>query len=257
MRKLSSVFEAQKKTVLSVYVTASYPDLESTAQIVEKLDKAGVDFIELGMPFSDPLADGETIQKASEIAINNGFKIRKLTHQLAEIRSKSDIPLVLMGYFNPIYKFGVENTLKFCYNYGIEAIIIPDLPIEVYKKEYQVLFESYGIDFVFMITPLTSKERILEIDRLSNSFIYLVSTSSVTGGKLDLNEDRYIDDLARIKDMDLNNPVVVGFGIHDHQTFSLVNKYFDGAIVGSAFIKALKQNNSSVEAFVKRIKTGI
>lgn len=228
----------ENKKLLSLYFTAGYPALNDTVHIIQELEKNGVDMIEIGLPFSDPLADGPTIQESSTIALENGMTSALLFEQLATIRQTVQIPLLIMGYLNPILQFGVEKFCQQCAQVGIDGLIIPDLPLEIYQQEYQAIFEKYDLKNIFLITPQTSDERIRQIDAVSNSFIYMVNTASVTGSQTGFGEEQmaYFE---RIAQMQLNNPQVIGFGISNAETFQQATTHQQGAIIGSAFIKHL------------------
>lgn len=238
MNRINQKLQEDKK-LLSIYFTAGYPNLNDTIPIIEKLEKSGVDMIEIGLPFSDPLADGPTIQTSSTQALKNGMSTEVLFDQLKDIRKTVSIPLIIMGYFNPILQYGVENFCKKCAEIGIDGFIIPDLPVDVYHEDYQSIFEKYGLINVFLITPQTSDERIRFIDSVSNGFIYMVSTASITGSQSGFGEEQ-TGYFKRISNMNLKNPQIVGFGIHDKETFGQATQFAKGAIVGSAFIKSLK-----------------
>lgn len=243
----------ETKKLLSLYFTAGFPNLNDTVNIIEELEKNGVDFIEIGLPFSDPLADGPTIQASSTQALENGMTTKLLFEQLKDIRKTVQIPLIIMGYFNPILQFGVEAFCQKCSEIGIDGLIIPDLPIDIYVENYQSTFEKYGIINVFLITPQTSEERIQYIDSISNGFIYMVSSSSVTGNQRGFGEDQQ-QYFKRIADMNLKNPQIVGFGINDKQAFNEATQYAKGAIIGSAFIKNLSEVGiSEIKTFLERI----
>lgn len=249
---LKDIFTNQKP-LLSVFTTAGYPELNSTETNILGLEKAGVDFIELGIPFSDPMADGKTIQDASQVALNNGMNLELLLEQLTEIRQKTKIPVILMGYLNPIYIYGMEKLLQFCQAHQVDGLIIPDISLEEYKRSYQAMFEQYGVHFIFLVTTRTEENRLKEIDQLSQAFIYLVSSSAVTGKTSEFSQEQ-LDAFQRIKQMELNTPIMVGFGIHNPSTFHTVGDYFSGAIVGSAFIRYLAQHPTDFSPFVKGIK---
>ncbi|MGQ8337115.1 tryptophan synthase subunit alpha [Sunxiuqinia sp. A32] len=238
--RINQLFKDKKENILSVYFTAGYPQLEDTVSIIEGLVAKGVDLIEIGMPFSDPVADGPVIQNSSTVALENGMSIKKLFQQLSEIRNKVRIPLILMGYLNPVIQFGVENFCKKCQEVGIDGLILPDLPLSVYQDDYQSIFEQYGLHNILLITPQTSEKRVKEIDDASRGFIYMVSSSSTTGAKSSVS-DFHEDYFERIKQMELNNPRLIGFGISNYETFQNACKYAQGAIIGSAFVKALDQ----------------
>lgn len=245
---------AEDKKLLSIYFTAGYPSLTDTKGIIEDLEKSGVDMIEIGLPFSDPLADGPTIQESSTVALKNGMTTKVLFEQLADIRASVKIPLIIMGYFNPMMQYGVEAFCAKCQEIGIDGLIIPDLPVAEYHKEYQETFEKYGLINVFLITPQTSDERIRFIDSVSNGFIYMVSSASVTGSTSGFGntQESYFE---RIADMNLEAPQIVGFGISTKETFTQATKTSKGAIIGSAFIKHLTQQGvQSIEDFVKKIR---
>ncbi|WP_300570056.1 tryptophan synthase subunit alpha [Flavobacterium sp.] len=244
---------SDNKKLLSLYFTAGFPNLNDTVTIIEELERNGVDMIEIGLPFSDPLADGPTIQASSTQALENGMTTKLLFEQLKDIRKTVKIPLIIMGYFNPILQFGIETFCAKCAEIGIDGLIIPDLPIDIYVENYQSTFEKYGILNVFLITPQTSEERILYIDKISNGFIYMVSSSSVTGNQSGFGEDQQ-QYFKRIAEMNLTNPQIIGFGINDKKTFNEATQYAKGAIIGSAFIKHLSDNGiSAIKTFIQKI----
>lgn len=243
----------ENKKILSIYFSAGFPNLNDTKSLIENLAKNNVDMIEIGLPFSDPLADGPTIQASSTQALKNGMTTEILFVQIKNIRETVEIPLIIMGYFNPILQFGIQNFLKKCQETGIDGLIIPDLPLEIYLSEYKELFESIGIAMIFLITPQTSEERIRLIDANSNSFIYMVSSSSVTGsrGSFDKNQLDYFEKIAA---MNLKNPQIIGFGIHDKITFSQATKHQKGAIIGSSFIQYISKNGiKSIENYIHNV----
>ena len=244
----------QDKKLLSIYFTAGFPQLEDTVPILEQLQEAGVDMIELGLPFSDPLADGPTIQESSTQALRNGMTTDKLFTQLEGIRDHIHAPLIVMGYFNPMMQYGVERFCKRCLEVGIDGLIIPDLPADVYHEQYQSLFQQYGLLNMFLITPQTPDERILYIDQVSEGFIYMVSSAATTGaqGSFGDTQQHYFQ---RIADMKLQSKLLVGFGISNAETYQAAVAHSQGAIIGSAFIKHLEANgNQSVQEFVKTIR---
>jgi len=252
MNRINKKINEDKK-LLSIYFTAGYPNLNDTVSIIENLQKSGVDMIEIGLPFSDPLADGPTIQASSTQALKNGMTTEVLFNQLKDIRKTVSIPLIIMGYFNPMLQYGVEAFCKKCQEIGIDGLIIPDLPLDVYNEQYKSIFEKYGLINVFLITPQTSKERIQFIDSISNGFIYMVSSASVTGGSNGFGEQQ-TNYFKRVKNMKLKNPQIVGFGINNNETFNQATTYAKGAIIGSAFIKHLSKNNvNKIEGFVSSI----
>lgn len=239
MNRINKKLKEDRK-LLSIYFSAGYPNVNDTTTIIQNLEKSGVDMIEIGLPFSDPLADGPVIQKSSTIALQNGMTTSVLFEQLKDIRQTVQIPLLIMGYFNPMLQFGVENFCKKCNEVGIDGLIIPDLPIEVYLEEYKEVFEKYNILNIFLITPQTSDARIRFIDKESGGFIYTVSSASVTGessGFAAVHENYF----NRIENMNLKNPQIVGFGIKDTQSFNQAIKYAKGGIIGSAFISHLTE----------------
>ncbi|MBU2928461.1 tryptophan synthase subunit alpha [Winogradskyella psychrotolerans] len=245
----------QNNKLLSIYFTAGYPKINDTVTIIEHLEKSGVDMIEIGLPFSDPLADGPTIQASSTEALKNGMTSELLFEQLKDIRKTVSIPLIIMGYFNPILQYGVEAFCKKCQEIGIDGLIIPDLPVDVYHSDYKSTFETYGLINVFLITPQTSDERIRYIDSVSNGFIYMVSSASVTGSSSGFGNEQ-TDYFKRIADMTLDNPQIVGFGISNNETFAQATQYGKGAIIGSAFIKHLTNKGiDSIDQFVNLIRS--
>ena len=245
---------ADPKKVLSIYFTAGYPEKEDTTKVLQQLQDSGVDLVEIGLPFSDPLADGPTIQDSSTTALKNGMSTQLLFDQLKDIRKSIHIPLIVMGYFNPMLQYGVDAFLKECAQIGIDGIIMPDLPLAEYKQHYAAMYEKFGIKNIFLITPQTSDARIREIDKASDSFIYLVSTASVTGSKSGFGpeQEAYFE---RIANMKLKNPLVVGFGIHDAHTFTQATKHTSGAIIGSAFIKTITEKGlAGIAAFIQSLR---
>ncbi|MDC6366054.1 MULTISPECIES: tryptophan synthase subunit alpha [Flavobacteriaceae] len=253
MNRIQQKLQEDKK-LLSIYFTAGYPNLEDTVSIIEELEKHGVDMIEIGLPFSDPLADGPTIQKSSTRALKNGMHTTLLFEQLKDIRKTVSIPLVMMGYFNPVLQYGVEEFCKKCQEIGIDGIILPDLPLDVYQDEYEDLFKKYGLINVFLITPQTSEARIHAIDEASEGFIYMVSSASTTGAKQGFGDEQqtYFE---RISAMNLKNPQIVGFGISNSDTFLQATEKTKGAIIGSAFIKHLTEKGvGKIDEFVKGIR---
>lgn len=248
----SKLQESQK--LLSIYFTAGYPNLGDTLPIIEALETSGVDLIEIGLPFSDPLADGPTIQESSTAALKNGMTTEILFEQLKEIRKTVKIPLIIMGYFNPVLQYGVEAFCQKCETIGIDGLILPDLPLDVYVDEYESIFKKYGLINVFLITPQTSEERIRQIDAASNGFIYMVSSASTTGAKSGFGDEQkaYFD---RIAALELSNPQIVGFGISNTATFEAATQKAKGAIIGSAFIKHLTTKGViAIPEFVKGIR---
>lgn len=244
----------EKENILSIYFSAGYPSLNDTAAIIEKLEQNGVDLIEIGLPFSDPLADGPTIQNSATEALKNGMSSQLLFTQIKDIRKTVQIPLIIMGYFNPIIQYGVEEFCKKCAEVGVDGLIIPDLPLEIYIEEYKPLFEKYGLINVLLITPQTSDARIQLIDSVSEGFIYTVSSASVTGNSAGFGSKQE-DYFQRIQNMNLRSPQLIGFGIHDKATFNKASEFAKGGIIGSAFIKHLTEKGVEKTAdFVKAIR---
>ena len=253
MNRINKVFN-KKKNLLSIYFTAGFPDINDTLKIIKELDKSQVDMIEIGLPFSDPLADGPTIQKSSEKALSNGMTTNLLFDQLKDLRKISDTPVVIMGYFNPILQYGIEKFCSNCKDVGIDGLIIPDLPADIFKKNYKIIFEKYKLNMMFLITPQTSNERIDLIDNLSKGFIYMVSSYSVTGAK-DSFDKYQIEYFKRIKKLNLSNPLLIGFGISNKKTFQAACQNSNGAIIGSAYIKYIENHGvSKTRDFIKLIK---
>ena len=257
MNFIQKLFEKKNKNVLSIYFTAGFPHLNDTEIILTSLQKHGADLVEVGMPYSDPLADGPVIQNSSMKALQNGMTIKRLFEQLNKAKAKIKVPLILMGYLNPVLQYGFE---KFCVDAktaGISGIILPDLPISEYEKEYQKIFEENELDFIFLITPGTSEERIKKIDSLSKGFIYAVSSSSITGKITNINaQESYF---MKIQKMGLKNKVLIGFGIRDHQTFNSACKYSAGAIIGTAYINAIEKSeniDATTKSFLNSILKG-
>ena len=257
MNRINKLFKEKKERILSVYFTAGYPELNDTQTIIHELVKNGVDLIEIGMPFSDPVADGPVIQHSSLIALRNGMSIRKLFEQLEDIRMTIVIPLILMGYINPVLQFGVAAFCQKCKEIGIDGLIIPDLPLDIYQEEFQSIFEANQLHNIFLITPQTSDERLMLIDKVSSGFIYMVSSNSTTGAKTSVSDfqKQYFE---RINSVSLKNPRLIGFGISNAETFNNACQYASGAIIGSAFVKALEGPESpenKISRFIHSIET--
>ncbi len=244
MNRIEKLFSNKQKNICSIYFTAAFPQLNDTTAICNALQKHGANMIEIGMPYSDPLADGPVIQHSSMIALHNGITIKLLFEQLKDCRNNLNLPLILMGYLNPVLQYGIE---KFCIDAqyaGIDGIILPDLPLHEYETEYKAIFEKYNLHFIFLITPETSEERIKKIDMVSSGFIYAVSSSSITGTEKNMAaQESYFK---RLEEMKLKNPVMIGFGIKDHDTFLQACKHAAGAIIGTAYIKAI-ENSVDIE----------
>lgn len=257
LNRIEELFREKKKNILSIYFTAGFPCLEDTAIIIHELLKSGADMIEIGIPFSDPLADGPVIQHSSEVALKNGMSVEVLFRQLEKAALiKSQLPVLLMSYLNPILQFGIEKFASHAKECGIAGVIVPDLPLQEYISDYQPIFEKYGLLTIFLITPQTSEERIRLIDTHSKGFIYMVASAGTTGAKLGITADQenYFN---RIKNMKLNNPLMIGFGISDRPTFTKACEYANGAIIGSAFIKSISKDNnlkSNINDFIKSIR---
>lgn len=255
MNRLKLLFEQKKGPILSIYYTAGYPELDNTLDIAEALEKAGVDFLEIGFPYSDPVADGPVIQNSSEKALENGMTLKVLFDQLKNLRQRVSIPILLMGYVNPLLQYGVQNFCKAASEAGVDGVIVPDLPMYEYEELYRTTFEKYGLSNIFLITPQTSEERIRKIDSLTNGFIYMVSSAATTGKNLSLSDttETYF---SRIKAMNLKNPLIIGFGISDKPSFQKAAKFANGAIVGSAFVKFLEQPDAKnrIKEFVETIR---
>lgn len=254
MSRIKKLFQQKQHNVLNVYCTAGYPKLESTLDLIKSMEHNGADIVEVGMPYSDPLADGPVIQASSSIALSNGMTIRVLFEQLKDLRKETQVPVILMGYMNPVLQYGFE---KFCVDaasVGVDGLILPDLPEYEFETEYGAIIKKYGLDFVFLVTPETSVERVKKLDELTTGFLYAVSSSATTGSETDFSVvEKY---LLRLQSMHLKNPVLVGFGIKDKQSFEAVSKYANGAIIGSAFIKALNKGTDielSINTFLSSI----
>lgn len=241
MNRIHTLFQNKQKQVLSIYFTAGFPELEDTVPIMEAIEAAGADIIEIGVPYSDPIADGPTIQDSNMIALENGMSLKKLFSQLEGFREKVSLPVVLMGYLNPIIQYGMEDFCAKCKELGIDGLILPDLPMHQYLEEFKELFEQYGLSNTFLISPQTSEKRITEIDQHSNGFIYMVSSHSITGAKAGISDEQKAY-FKRVQEMKLKNPRLIGFGISDAETFQTASSFSHGAIIGSAFIKIIKDS---------------
>jgi tryptophan synthase alpha chain len=250
MNRINKLFRKKNKNILSIYFTAGFPGLDDTVPILQALQDNGIELVEIGIPFSDPMADGVVIQQSSHAALKNGMSIRRLFSQLTDVRRKIEIPLVMMGYLNPIMQFGFEEFCRECKRVDVDGMIIPDLPMSDYLTDYKPIAEKYGLEFIFLITPETSDERIQEIDENTNGFIYMVSSAAVTGTQNSFINQ--IDYFKRINAMNLKNPRLIGFGVSNKVTKEMVFEYSSGAIVGSAFIKALNET-TDIENAVKLV----
>ena len=256
MNRIDILFNSKYKNILSVYFTAGFPELNDTVTILNQLQHSSTDMIEIGIPFSDPLADGPIIQHSNKVALKNGMTLKLLFEQLKNIRKTISIPLVLMSYLNPVLQFGIEAFCKKASETGIDGIIIPDLPMQEYIEQYKLTFEKYSLHNIFLITPQTSDSRVKLIDENSRGFIYIVSSASITGAKSEISDSQktYFE---KIKKMKLNNPTLIGFGISDNKTFTKACEYAKGAIIGSAFIKAMESEselNKNINNFIVKIK---
>lgn len=254
MKRIEQLFRQKKQNVLNVYCTAGYPQLDSTVRVVKALQENGADLVELGMPYSDPLADGPVIQASSTIALSNGMTIAVLFEQLKDFRKEIHVPVILMGYMNPVLQYGFE---KFCADaaaVGVDGLILPDLPEHEFETEYGAVIKKYGLDFIFLVTPETTNERIRKLDALSSGFLYAVSSSATTGKDKDFSAVEVY--LQRLQQMNLHNPVLVGFGIKDRETFQAAARHANGAIIGTAYIKAL-ENSKDVATSTKDFLTGV
>jgi tryptophan synthase alpha chain len=254
MNRIEKLFSDKKENILSIYFTAGFPRLNHTGEILNALQKYGADLVEIGMPYSDPLADGPVIQHSSTVAILNGITIKLLFEQLKDCRNNFHLPLILMGYLNPVMQYGIKNFCRDAHNAGIDGIILPDLPLHEYEAEYKVVFQKYDLHFIFLVTPETSEDRIRKIDDAGNGFIYAVSSSSITGTARNLAvQERYFQ---RLEKMNLKNKLMVGFGIRDHKTFSQACKHAAGAIIGTAYIKAI-ENSVNIDADTQKFLNSI
>ena len=254
MNRIDQLFQKKKENVLSIYFTAGHPELNNTVEIIKALEKSGADMIEIGMPFSDPMADGPVIQQSSLKALNNGMTLKLLFEQLKNIRKEVKIPLLLMGYLNPVFRFGIEAFCVKCKEVGIDGLILPDLPIDEYEQTYKPIFETNGLSNIFLVTPQTSDERVKRINKLATGFIYMVSSYSTTGSGKGLEQSQtYFE---RMNTLKLNVPKMIGFGIKDKTTFINACKYANGAIIGTSFVSAMEGNGNienKVQNFIKNI----
>ena len=251
MNRLDQVFK-ERKQLINIFITAGYPNIDSLPVLVNQLLKSGIDVIEIGMPYSDPLADGPIIQKASAEALLNGITITQIFEQIKQVRKKhKEAPILIMGYFNQVLQVGVEAFLVKCKSAGIDGLIIPDLPLEVYVNEYQSLFEKYGIKISFLITPQTATERIKKLDEACSAFLYIVSDNSLTGAKTDGFSEQQILYFNRIQNLKLKSPTMIGFGISNKKMVMEANSYANGAIIGSAYLEAIRTNSN--EKFISEI----
>ena len=256
MNRIEKLFSTKSQRVLNVYFTAGYPQLNDTVAIMQALESSGADLIEIGIPFSDPIADGPTIQASNDVALANGMTLKLLMEQLKDDRQKVNLPIILMGYINPIVQFGIEKFCEKCQEVGVDGLILPDLPMFEYLEVYKPIFEQHGLLNIFLITPQTAEARVREIDSNSSGFIYMVSSASTTGAKTGISaeQEAYFQ---RIKSMNLKNPTLIGFGISNKETFDKACENANGAIIGSAFIKVLAQEGdmiSNIKTFIDQVK---
>ncbi|HPG06281.1 MAG TPA: tryptophan synthase subunit alpha [Saprospiraceae bacterium] len=261
MNRLDRLFQEKKQEILNIYFTAGYPGLGDTVKIIRHLADAGVDLVEIGIPYSDPLADGPTIQASSEKALANGMTLDLLFQQVKEARQQTDIPFILMGYFNPVLQYGEDRFFRACVHAGVDGLIIPDMPLHEYEQVYREKLKHHGLKISFLITPQTPEDRIRKIDDLSNGFIYMVSSSSITGAKTAIQASQ-LEYFRRVQAMHLKHPRLIGFGISNYETFNTACHYAAGAIVGSAFIKQLGQGanvpmEQQIHQFVQHIKNPV
>ena len=250
MNRINLLFNSNKKEILSIYFCAGDPTLDGTANVIRTLEKHGVSMIEVGIPFSDPMADGIVIQNAATQALRNGMSLKILFEQLRNIRQDVNIPLVFMGYLNPIMQFGFENFSHLCVDCGIDGVIIPDLPFRDYQDHYHIIAERYGIKVIMLITPETSEERVREIDAHTDGFIYMVSSAATTGAQQDFNEQKRAY-FKKIDDMNLRNPLLVGFGISNKATFQAACEHASGANIGRRFVTLLEEEKDPEKAILK------
>lgn len=256
MNRIDKLFQQKQREILSIYFTAGHPSLDSAKTVIKALSAAGADMIEIGIPFSDPMADGPVIQSSSSVALKNGMSVKLLFSQLKDIRKETNIPLLFMGYLNPVLQYGIEKFCADCAGIGIDGVILPDLPLDVYGKEYRAIFEKNGIYNICLITPQTTVERIRKIDDAGSGFIYMVSSSSTTGIRNSFGE-KQIAYFRRIQEMKLKNPTLVGFGISTKESYYMASQYASGVIVGSAFVKMLSESKdleSDIPLFIGRLK---
>jgi len=253
MNRINQLFETKKKDIISIYFTAGYPELNDTVGILKALQDKGIDMVEIGIPFSDPMADGPVIQESSTIALRNGMSLRLLFEQLKDIRKEIHIPLVFMGYLNPIMQYGYDAFCKKCMETGIDGMIIPDLPFADYISDYKTISEQSGLKTIMLITPETSEERIRLIDENTDGFIYMVSSAAITGAQKSFDEQKQVY-FHRINNMNLRNPRLVGFGISNKETYDAANIHASGAIIGSKFIQLLNSESTPEIAIDKLLQ---
>lgn len=256
MNRINQLFSTNPRNLLSIYFCAGCPTLDGTAEVIRSLERNGVDMIEIGIPFSDPMADGIVIQDAATKALRNGMSLRLLFSQLEEIRRDVQIPLILMGYLNPIMQFGFEAFCQRCVECGIDGVIIPDLPFRDYEMTYKAIADRYDLRIIMLITPETSLERVREIDAHTDGFIYMVSSAAITGAQKDFNAAKQAY-FKRIEELGLRNPRMVGFGISNRQTFDAACAHASGAIIGSRFVTLLNEANGCADQAIQTLKQAI
>ena len=256
MTRLNNLFQNTPQNLLNIYFTAGYPNLDDTETIILQLEKAGADLIEIGVPFSDPLADGPTIQESGTAALENGMTLSLLFEQIEKVRQKTEIPLIMMGYFNQVMQYGEDKFIQKCVEVGVDGVILPDLPLFEYEKFYREKFEKAGLSISFLITPQTTPERIQKVDELTTGFVYVVADSSITGSSKGLS-DAQLAYFQRIKEANLKSPTMIGFGISNKETFNSACQFANGAIIGSAFIRALSEGEDlkkTISEFVEMVR---
>lgn len=256
MNRIEQLFKQKDKDILNIYFTAGFPALDNTESIIVALDQAGVDLIEIGMPYSDPLADGPTIQESGMAALKNGMTLPLLFDQLKAVRTKTEVPMVMMGYFNQVMQYGEQAFFEKCKEVGVDGLILPDLPLHEFETSYKAMIEEAGLTMSFLITPQTTTDRIQKVDELSSGFVYMVSNSSITGAKKDITNTQ-LEYFNRINQMELKRPRLIGFGISNHETYQTACDHAHGAIIGSAFIRALKGSQNieeTVQEFVQMVR---
>jgi tryptophan synthase alpha chain len=256
--RIINLFKKKQRNILSVFYTAGFPQRDETVSIAMELETSGVDMIEIGIPFSDPIADGPTIQESNKMALENGMNVKLLLDQVRELRSKVTFPIILMGYLNPVVQYGVEKFCRDASAAGVDGLILPDMPLDEYLNDYKSLMDSLNLCVTFLISPTTSEARIRKIDSISNGFIYAVSSSSTTGAKNEFSQEQ-IDYFKKLEEMKLHNPFLIGFGVSNHNTYTQACAHASGAIVGSSFIAILKQSTNlqnDISAFVKSLRGG-
>jgi len=250
---MTALFERKKENILNIYFTAGYPNINDTVTIISELEKAGVDLIEVGIPYSDPLADGPTIQESGTAALKNGFTLKLLFEQIREARKTCSVPLILMGYVNQMMQYGIEKFVKECADSGVDGLIIPDIPVFEYERDFKKLFEKYNIGFTFLVPPQATDERIQLLDTLCTDFVYIVSSKAITGAKAGISEEQ-IEYFKRINRL-VKKPHLIGFGISDNETYTTACQYAQGAIIGSAFIKLLaNEGTAGIAGYIKSVR---